>query len=56
MAGTVGHKVLSRMKKIEIEKKVVWSSVHDLWNDCTDVVNCHIFIDQCPSVSAVHVI
>ena len=24
MAGTVGHKVLSGMKKIEIEKKVVW--------------------------------
>lgn len=24
VAGTVGHKVLSGMKKIEIEKKVVW--------------------------------
>ena len=28
MAGTIGHKVLSGMKKIEVEKKVVWI-VHD---------------------------
>ena len=30
MAGTVGHKVLSGIKKIEVEKKVVWPT---LWDD-----------------------
>ena len=56
MAGTVGHKVLSGMKKIEIEKKVVWFICAALARIILLPAKYFISTDQCSSVSAIHVI